>query len=554
MTVHPRAILAIDLGTSGPKVALVTPEGTVLDHAFAPVEVLLTPDGGAEQDPDAWWSGIARCSRELMARSGHPDLLAVAVTSQWMGTVPVGADGRHLHNALIWMDARGAEHSQELTGGGVQVPGTGYNARKLARWLRYTGGLPSRTGKDPVGHIAWLRAARPEIHEKTHVYLEPADHLNLRLTGRPVASADMITGFWCTDNRDLAQVRYVDGLVQACGLRRDQLPDLVPTGTVIGEVTSQAAADLGIASGAPVITATGDTSSAAIGAGAVHEFTPHLYVGTSSWLSCHVPFKHTDLRRNITSLPSGIPGRYWVATEQDIAGKALTWLIDNVLYPHDALDGDAGPPQDILTRLNTLAAQAPPGSRGLIFAPWLNGERTPVDDEHVRGGWFNMALHSDRAAMVRAVFEGVALNARWMLDGVEHFVHRAQPSGFTSIRFIGGGAESPLWCQIMADVLDREIAQVAEPRLANLRGAAFTASVALGECTWDDIPQRVAIAQRYQPDPRTRATYTQLYAAFTGLYKRTHRLYAQLNQEKTAWPRSTPSPALTASGSASTHR
>jgi len=275
---------------------------------------------------------------------------------------------------------------------------------------------------------------------------------------------------------------------------------------------------------------TSDTASAGIGSGAVRDYEAHLYVGTSSWLSCHVPFKKTDITSNITSLPSGIPNRYWVATEQDVAGKCLSWLIENVLYPDDALREGDGPPGDILDRLNTMAAGIPPGSHDVIFTPWLNGERTPVDNHFIRGGWFNATLTTDRATLVRSIFEGVALNTRWMMEAAEKFVKKARPDGFEHINFVGGGANSALWCQIMADVLDRPIRQVKDPVLANVRGAGFCAAVALGHLTWDQIPDKIQIADSFSPDPANRATYDRLYATFTGLYARTKGLYADLNK------------------------
>src|SRR5262249_40562593 len=148
---------------------------------------------------------------------------------------------------------------------------------------------------DPVGHILWMKDERPEVYRAADKLLEPVDYLNLRLTGRAVASYDTIVGYWCTDNRDLAAVGYDDDLVAACGLERSKLPDLVPTGSVTAPLLPAAAEELGLDPSVQVITASGDTASAGVGSGAVRDFEAHLYVGTSSWLSCHVPFKKTDI-------------------------------------------------------------------------------------------------------------------------------------------------------------------------------------------------------------------------------------------------------------------
>ena len=272
------------------------------------------------------------------------------------------------------------------------MPTVGYNARKLRHWLRITGGIPSRTGKDPVGQMLFLKHERPDVYEAAAKFLEPMDYLNLRLTGRAVAAYDTIVGHWVTDNRDLSKVDYDDELDRVD--RRRPREAARPGADRLDRRPAHrrgAAAELGLPATVQVVAGTGDTASAGIGSGAVRDFEGHLYIGTSSWLSCHVPFKKTDILSNITSLPSGIPGRYWVATEQDTAGKCLTWLLDNVLYPDDALAVGARP-DDVFDRVNQLAGGAAPGSGNVIFLPWLNGERTPVDNHHLRGGWFNVSL------------------------------------------------------------------------------------------------------------------------------------------------------------------
>jgi xylulokinase len=522
-------VLAVDLGTGGPKVALVSVQGVVVGHTYETNDLILLPDGGVEQDPEQWWSSIVAGARRLLDQRLVPveAIVAVSITTQWMTTVAVGTDGRHIGNAISWMDTRGARWAQKAAGGGVIVPTTGYNARKLRQWIRLTGGVPSRTGKDPVGQMLFLKHERPEVYDAAALFLEPMDYLNLRLTGRAVASFDSIVGHWVTDNRDLSAVHYDDELIEWVGVDRAKLPELVPTGSIIGHLSDQAAAELGLPTTVEVVAGTGDTASAGIGSGAVRDFEGHLYIGTSSWLSCHVPFKKTDILSNITSLPSGIPGRYWVATEQDTAGKCLTWLIDNVLYPDDELSVGARP-DDVFERINAMVAATAPGSGNLIFLPWLNGERTPVDDHHLRGGWFNASLSTGRPELVRSVLEGVALNTRWMNQATEKFTKRR----FEHLNFVGGGARSDVWCQILADVLDRPIRQLADPVLANARGAAFSASVALGHLGWEDLPSRIEVVETYRPDPATRATYDRLFETFVDLYKKNKGLYAKLNRPK----------------------
>jgi xylulokinase len=517
-------VLTIDLGTSGPKVALFTMDGTYVDGDFTPVELKLIPDGGAEQSPDAWWRGIVAAAQRTMARGAvrPDDVVAVAVTSQWSGTVPIDRDGEPLHDAVIWMDSRGADDVKRAAGGLVRVQG--YDPRKLRNWIKLTGGAPALSGKDPIAHVLWLQRTQPALARATWKYLEPKDWLNLKLTGRCAATFDSIVLHWITDNRDLARIDYDDGLLRLFGVDRAQFPDLVAATSVLGPLQNSVAEDLGVPAGIPVVGGTPDLQSAAIGSGAVHDFEGHVYVGTSSWLTCHVPFKKTDLFHGVASLPSPLPGKYYVADEQEVAGATLNWLRDNVLFPGDALRA-APAPDDFYPLLDDVAGTAPTGSNGVIFTPWLNGERTPVDDHRLRGGWHNLSLQTNRADLVRAVLEGVAYNSRWLLEVVEKFTGKP----FPSLTFIGGGAQSRLWCRVMADVLDRPIRQVEHPIRANARGAAALAALALDRATLDDIARSVRTVETFSPDPGARPAYDELYREFRAIHKQTKGIYARLH-------------------------
>jgi xylulokinase len=516
-----RHVLAIDLGTSALKVAVVSMTGEVVAAEEETHQVRLLPGGGAEQDPRQWWDLIAKASSRLMARGVVPQesVVAVACTAQWSGTVPVDEHGEPIRDAIIWMDSRGAPYARQITGGALKVQG--YGVVRLARWLRTTAGVPGRSGKDSIAHILWLKHTEPETYRRAHRFLEPKDWLNARLTGRFAASFDSIALHWVTDNRHPDRIGYDPALLRLAGIEQSQLPDLLAATDILGPLSAEPADALGVPAGIPVVVGTPDLQAAAIGSGATRDYQAHLYVGTSSWLTCHVPSKKTDLLHNMASLPSPIPGRYFVADEQETAGAALTFLRDRVLFGDD-------PPASAYRDFDRMAAHAAPGSDGVIFTPWLYGERTPVEDRFVRGGFHNLSLSASREDLVRAVFEGVALNARWLLGAVERFTrHRLEP-----IRFIGGGARSDVWCQIFADVLGRTIDQVADPVNAGTRGVGLLAAVALGELTFDQVPDRVRVARSYRPDPALAALYNQLFGEFVGLYRRNRKAYARLNREQ----------------------
>ncbi|MFP4475955.1 MAG: xylulokinase [Desulfatibacillaceae bacterium] len=519
-----KLVLAVDLGTSGPKVALVDCRGRVLDSDFEKTPVTLLPDGGAEQDPEGWWRAIVAAARRVLDRcsDSRPLVAAVSCTTQWSGTVAVDRSGTPLMNAVIWMDSRGRGHLEPVIGGRLTFQG--YGLARAGKWLRLTGGLPGRSGKDPTAHILYIKHARPDVYERTHKFLEPKDYINFRLTGRFAAGPDSIALHWVTDNRDLSEVRYDDGLLRLCGIPRKKMPDLAPVASILGPLTPEAAGALGLPPEVAVCIGTPDVQGAALGSGGVRDNDAHLYIGTSSWLTCHVGYKKTDVLRNMASLPSAIPGRYFVANEQECAGACLNFLVDNLVFPDDLLRGTPpeGNPYELLME---AAANVPPGSDGLIFTPWLYGERTPVEDATVRGGFHNVTLETTRSHMVRSVLEGVAFNSRWLLEAVERFVKQPLPA----VRMIGGGARSTLWCKIHADVFNRPILQVRDPIHAGVRGAAFLAAAALGKLRFEDIPDLVEVEHRHEPDPANRAMYDGLYAEFKTIYKKTRGIYARLN-------------------------
>lgn len=519
------SILSIDLGTSAVKLALITTRGAILGSEVEPLPLSLLPEGGAEQEPEHWWSAVVRGTRRMLERgvAAPADIIGVNVGSQWSGTVAVDEQGQPLRPAILWMDSRGASHVRRVTQGLVSIEG--YGLGKLYTWVKLTGGAPSSSGKDPLGHILYLQHEDPELYQRTYKFLEPKDWLNLRLSGRFTASYDSIALHWVTDNRNLSRLTYDDRLLKLTGLHREKLPELVPAASVLGPLSPEAAQALGLSENTQVVSGTPDILAAAVGSGAVRDFEPHLCVGTSSWLSCHVPFKKADLLHQMGTLPSALPGRYLLVNEQESAGICLVSL-KNLLYE----EAGAVDSQEIYAAFERAAERVPAGSDRLLFMPWLNGERSPVEDRLVRGGFFNQTLQTTRGHLVRAVMEGVAYNSRWLLTYVEQFVDRK----LDSIRMIGGGARSKLWCQIYADVLGRRIQQVDEPVLANARGAAFQAALALGRLTVDEIPELVPVARTFEPDTKNQGLYDSMFREFLTLYKTNKSLFARLNKARSA--------------------
>ncbi len=526
-----RSVLAIDLGSGGPKVAVVSEHGAILAHARGTVSTLFVDGGGAEQNPRDWWQAVDQAVTTVLSQPNvdRGRIVAVSCTGQWSVTAPVDARGEPLMNAVHWMDSRGAPDTAALTDGLIKIDG--YGLRRLLRWIQITGAVPTHAGADALAHILFLKRACPEIYARTHKLLEPMDYLNLRLTGRFSASYATIFPYLLTDNRDVNRVRYHDGLLRLAAVDRDKLPDLVPVDAVLGPLQPEIAAHWNLSAATQVVCGTTDNQTAALGAGSIDDAVGYISVGTTSWLSCHVPFKKCNLIRAIATMPSAIPGRNIVVAEQGAAGRCLEAVIERLLCVDRnwSLDSERS---RVYAELFQEAAAVPAGCGGLLFLPWLNGSGPPAADGRVRGGFFNQTLRTGRAEAVRAVLEGIAFNLGWLLPHVERFVGRR----FDALRMVGGAAESDLWCQIFADILDRPIQRIASPRLATVRGAALHALMTLGIRRREDISALVPISAVFEPNPSHRKVYRELSSAFVKCYKRTRGLFALLNKSVNGEP------------------
>jgi xylulokinase len=519
-----KLILAVDLGTSGMKVALISVSGRVLGWEAEPVRLILTPDGGAEQSPDEWWAAFLSAAGRLMEQNqaAGPRVAAVCCSTQGEGTVAVDKEGNALGNAILWMDMRGAANLKKQIGGLINIDGAGIS--NVLRFVRLTGGMPSMTGKDPAAHMLFIRDTLPEIYARTYKFLNVLDYMNLRLTGEFVASFDSIVTSWMTDNRKPDEIHYDNSLIRTLGIDREKLPEIVACTKVIGNLRSDVASVLGLSANVKVVAGAIDNTAAAIGAGTVEDYQSHLYIGTSSWMAAHVPFKKTDVAASMASIPCAVPHRYLLTALQATAGGNLTYLRDNILYHKDELLQEADVP-DIFKVLDQIAERVPAGSNGVMYTPWIWGERAPVDDKTLRAGLYNLSLNNTREDIIRAFLEGIAFNTRWLLSPVEKFLGRK----VETINIVGGGAQSDVWCQIFADVMNVEIKQVADPIYANARGAAWIAAVGLGEIQFSDIPALIQFKNTYRPQKHHRGMYDERFEVFKLFYKQMKGIYQRLN-------------------------
>lgn len=519
-----RYVLSVDLGSSVVKVGFVSLAGTLAWWSPTDLETARGVDGEVTQDAECWWQIVVQEARRGLAEGPvrGDRVVAVAVTGQWSSTVPVDDTGHPVGRALMWADTRGERHSRDLVAGHVQ----GYRARAAFEWVRRSGGIPTPSGSDSVGNLLFLERDSPGVAAAAKYYLEPVDYLTMRFTGVATATHASMFPCWLTDNRHLDVLDYDPVLLGRLGIDKAKLPPLLATGSVVGPVTASVAEELGIAPGALVINGLPDLHASAVGSGCVADHQAHLAISTTTWVSCPVSKKKTDLFRSVASVPGLWPGQYLMANNQRTSGRCLEWLRDQVVSPIDGL-ADVEPPT--YERLVALAATVPPGSGGVIFTPWLDGENSPVEDAEARAGFHNLCLHTTRAHLVRAVLEGVAYNARWLLEAADHFTGRR----LDPVRLVGGGIQSDLWCQIIADVTGRTVERVADPMVCGLRGAALFAGLVLGAVSREEVRALVPVDATFTPDAANRQVYDRLYAEFPKLYRAQRGTFRRLNKRPT---------------------
>ncbi len=509
-------ILSIDLGTGGPKVALVADDGTIAASANRPVATIQLGPDQAEQDPEEIWDAIISAARQVIRDAEKPldSILAISCTSQYFSIVPIDEEGRPVGNMIPWMDGRGGPYTREIYAAYPETP---------KRWIEIVGMPPLPSGNDSLSHMLFLKNDRPEIYERAAKLVEPSDYVTTRLTG--VCASNACTAFaqLLTDNRRLDSVAYHEDLLRMSGIDREKLPDLVPVGTCLGTVRKEIAEEIGLSPATKVFTGVNDTHAAAIGTGVYRKGHGAINIGTTCQILAFVAAMRTDLENWILSMPSPIPNEYMVMSEVGLGGKPLEHFLTQIAFPKDALADHST--ADPFANLEKALSSTPAGAGNLLYLPWLSGSQSPRANGSMRGGFLNMSLETTRAHMLRAVLEGVSFSLRWVLPAVERFID----DSFDALQFSGGGAVSSEWAQIMADIMDRPVHQLAEPRFVNNRGTAFLAFEELGVASLSDVDKVCRIGQTYHPKPENRDTYDRLFEQFVVAWDQNRPIFEALN-------------------------
>ena len=533
-------VVAYDIGTTGAKTCLYrfSGKGVVL-AASATVEygIRFLPNGGVEQDPDDWWRAMGSGTRTVLAQAGAApaDVRAASFCCQMQGLVLVDAAGRPLRPAMSYMDQRASDQKRR----GIEAPPAvaGLNVRKLVPSLAIAGGV-SASAKDPVWKYHWVRENEPEVFARVHKWLDVKEYLVSRATGRFAMTPDSANATFLYDTRparlnERGLGAWSPAMCRLFNVNPAHLPEVVGPTEVVGPLLAAAATELSLTAGIPVFGGGGDLSLVGLGSGAVEPGDVHVYMGTSGWVSAVTDRRLVDTNAMIASVMGARPGLYNYMSEQETSGKCMEWVRDHLvldevgayLGARNAAESPDARYASLFELLGEAIDAIPPGADGVMFAPWLHGNRSPFEDPNVRGMFFNIGLGSGKRSLIRAVAEGIAMHNRWQLESI-----RRKTAARGPIRFVGGGARSASIARIMADVLGEVVETVDSPQNSGALGAALLCARGLGILgTLADAKAIVRPAAVYEPRTELAAMYGDRFSVFKRLYARNKPLFAALN-------------------------
>ena len=526
-------VIAYDIGTTGVKTCLFEVGDTLrlLAGEYEGYGLYIMPGGGAEQDADEWWAAMAKSTRRLLEKTGtDPKSIAgISFCSQMQGLVLVDEAGCALRRPMSYMDQRGSREFAACQTHGLTI--SGVNALMLLRSLRRTRAA-STSVKDPLWKYKWVQQNEPEVYAKIHKWLDVKEYLIGRCTGQFVMTRDSAYSTFLYDSRP-DKGCWSRALCRMYGVEFDHLPRIIECTDVAGTLTARAAQDLGLAEGCPVYGGGGDATLIGVGAGCTEVGQTHIYSGTSGWVSTVIGRQKVDIVSMIAGIVGAQAGKYNYFAEMETAGKCFEWVKEHLvldeigiyLQKTNVAESQESVYESLYDYMTDTIDAIPPGAGGVIFTPWLHGNRCPFEDPKAAGMFFNLRLDTGKTEMLRAVLEGICYHLRWMLECQDKKVKIA-----STLRFVGGGALSRVTCQILADVTGRTVETVADTKDVGAVGAAMLVAVGSGQIA--DLTQAAGLirpAARYTPDPANQALYDRNYKVFKNLYAANKKNFAALN-------------------------
>lgn len=527
-------VLAYDVGTSGVKTCLfeIDDRIRIIDSVSASYSLHVLPDGGAEQDPDEWWQAIVQTTRQI-ARD-HPEqcatLTGISFCAQMQCLVMVDRRGRPVCPAMSYMDQRASVEMRLIGGKAPRI--SGVNAGILAKALYHTGAAPASV-KDPVWKYHWVRRNKPEAFARAYKWLDAKEAIIARMTGKFVMSHDSAFATLLYDVR-ARKGRFSPEVMRALHVNPAHMPEIVASTDVVGPLLAEAADELGLPEETPVYAGGGDASLIGVGAGATELHDTHVYMGTSGWVGTVTDKRAVDLSAMIATVVGADPSRYHYFAELETAGKCLEWVKDHLaldeinvyLDKHSVCEGMEARFRSLYDYMSEVISRSEPGAGGVLFTPWLHGNRCPFEDPNARAMFMNVSLNTGKTELMRAVVEGVCYHMRWFIETQEKKVMTS-----SVVRFVGGGALSDVTAQILADIVGRPVEVTENPQDAGAVGAALLVAVGAGITpTVESARRLVTVHARFEPRRELAQTYARQYDAYRKIYPANKKIFSLLNR------------------------
>ena len=490
-------ILAHDLGTSGNKATLYDFEGRLKGSMVCSYDTHFKEEGWAEQDPEDWWRAVCTSAKGLMETTGvsKEEIACVSFSGQMMGCLLIDGKGKPLRPMIIWADTRAREQERKM----VEAVGE-------ERGYKITGHRLSASYS--AAKLLWVRDQEPAVYSRAAKMLNAKDYMIYRLTGEIVTDYSDASG---TNLLDITQKKWSDELLECFGIERNLLPELYPSSKIVGIITEEAARETGLTAGTPVVAGGGDGSCACVGAGVAAEGKTYCVLGSSSWISAAAAKPFFDEARRTFNWVHLDPELYTPCGTMQAAGLSYKWIRDVMCGEERKEAKFMG--IDTYELLGHLAALSPPGAGGLLYLPYLLGERSPRWNSDARGCFVGLGMSTEKKDMIRAVLEGVGYNLKVILDILEN------RERVDSVILIGGGAKGREWLQILADIWQKTISVPAYLVEATSMGAAVCGGVGIGAFPDFRVVERFnRIVDEIRPDKKNTMVYERMYGAFNEAY------------------------------------
>lgn len=532
-------VITYDIGTTGIKTCLIEIDKTmnILASSTAGYNLYVDEEtgvkGGAEQDADEWWDAMCSTTKAVLEKSPgvkKEQIEGISFCSAMQGLVLVDRDGNCIRRPMTYMDQRARDELKKGIAHGFQIAGA--EVTKLLKYLKYTGAVSSSV-KDPIWKYKWVEAHEPETFKKIYKWLDIKEYLICRASGEFVMTNDSAFATLLYDTRK-GHEGWCKPICDMVGVNIEHLPTIKKSTEKVGEITESAAKELGLAPGTAVFGGGGDASLICVGSGAVDNGDTHVYSGTSGWVGTVCAQQTVDAGAMMAAIVGADPDSYNYFGELETSNKCVGWVKDHLALDEigvflkrygNAADSLEQIEFNMYDYLEEVIDTIPAGSNGVIFTPWLHGNRCPFEDPNAAGMFFNIRLDTGKTELIRSVVEGICFHMRWMLERQEKKVQTSK-----SIRFCGGGALGATTCQILSDILQRDVEVVDSPQNVGAVGAAACIAVGTGVIpTMKDVKKLIPAKTVYHPNKAHKAVYDKNFKVFQNLYKCNKENFAILN-------------------------